>query len=214
VRSAQALGTVLHLHRGTPFVYQGEELGMPNAPWASVDEFRDLESVNHHADAIAAGQDPAAALAGLRAMSRDNARTPVQWDSSAHAGFTTGTPWLPVHPDFAQVNAAAERDEPHSVLAHYRRLIELRHTEDVVAHGDFTMLLPDSAQLYAFLRRLGGVQLLVVANLSGTGASVPLPDWPQWAAEPVLLTNLPDRPAEADPLVLEPWEARVHRREV
>jgi oligo-1,6-glucosidase len=94
----KALGTVLHLHRGTPFVYQGEELGMPNAPWASVDDFRDLESVNHYADALAGGQDPLAALAGLRAMSRDNAGTPVQWDASPHAGFTTGTPWLPVHP--------------------------------------------------------------------------------------------------------------------
>jgi oligo-1,6-glucosidase len=146
-------------------------------------------------------------------MSRDNARTPVQWDSSAHAGFTTGTPWLPVHPDFGELNAAAQRDDAGSVLAHYRRLIELRHTEDVVAHGDFTMLLPDDEQLYVFLRRLGGVQLLVVANLSGTRASVPLPAWLQWAAEPVLLTNLPDRPADADASVLEPWEARVHRRE-
>ena len=212
VRSATALGTVLHLHRGTPFVYQGEELGMPNAPWTSVDDFRDLESVNHHADALAGGQDPAAALAGLRLMSRDNARTPVQWDASAHAGFTTGTPWLPVHPDHAQVNAAVQRDDPDSVLSHYRRLIALRHTEDVVAHGDFAMLLPESRQLYAFLRRLGDVQLLVVANLSGDRAPVPLPDWPAWAAAPVLLTNVRERPAGADPLVLEPWEARVHRR--
>jgi oligo-1,6-glucosidase len=212
-RSAKALGTVLHLHRGTPFVYQGEELGMPNAPWASVDDFRDLESVNHHADALAAGQDPAAALAGLRAMSRDNARTPVQWDTSANAGFTTGTPWLPVHPDAGRVNAAVQRDDPDSVLAHYRRLIALRHTEDAVAHGDFTMLLPDDERVYAFRRRHGGVELLVVANLSSAGAvPVLLPDWPGWAVEPVLHTNLPER--SADPLVLDPWEARVHRREV
>ena len=173
---------------------------MPNAPWASVDDFRDLESVNHHADALAAGQDPADALAALRAMSRDNARTPVQWDASRHAGFTTGTPWLPVHPDAGRVNAAVQRDDPHSVLAHYRRLIALRHTEDAVAHGDFTMLLPDDERVYAFLRRYGGVQLLVVANLSSADAV------------PVLHTNLRER--SGDPRVLDPWEARVHRREV
>jgi len=213
VRSAKALGTVLHLHRGTPFVYQGEELGMPNAPWESVDDFRDLESLNHYADAVAGGQDPAAALDGLRAMSRDNARTPVQWDASPHAGFTTGTPWLPVHPDSAVLNVAVQREDPDSVLSHYRRLIDLRHTEDVVAHGDFTMLLPDSQQVYAFLRRLGRVELLVVANLSAVDAAVDLPDWPQWAATPVLITNLSARNADADPLLLEPWEARVHRRD-
>ena len=212
-RSAKALATVLHLHRGTPFVYQGEELGMPNAPWTSVEDFRDLESVNHYADALAAGQDPAAALAGLRAMSRDNARTPVQWDASPHAGFTTGTPWLPVHPDAVRVNAAVQRDDPGSVLAHYRRLIALRHTEDVVAHGDFTMLLPDDERVYAFLRRLGSVELLVLANLSGTEARVDLPDWHRWAAAPVLITNLADRQLGTDANVLQPWEARVHRRE-
>jgi oligo-1,6-glucosidase len=186
---------------------------MPNAPWESVDQFRDLESVNHYADALAGGQDPAAALFGLRAMSRDNARTPVHWDATEHAGFTTGTPWLPVHPDFAAVNAAAQRDDPGSVLAHYRRLIELRHTEDVVAHGSFTMLLPEDRQVYAFLRRLGRVELLVLANLSGRPATVTLTEWPQWTAEPVLITNLPERAVDADVLVLEPWEARVHRRE-
>ena len=174
---------------------------------------RDLGSVNHYADALAGGQDPSEALDGLRAMSRDNARTPMQWDASAHAGFSTGTPWLPVHADYEVVNAAAQRDDPNSVLAHYRRLIELRHNLDVVALGDFTMLLPESEWVYAFLRRLGHVELLVVANLSGTRVPVPLPDWAQWSAARVLITNVPERPADADPLALEPWEARVHRRE-
>jgi oligo-1,6-glucosidase len=145
-------------------------------------------------------------------MSRDNARTPMQWDASSHAGFTTGTPWLPVHPDFAEVNAAAQRDDPGSVLAHYRTLIRLRHTEEVVAHGDFTMLLPDHEQVYAFLRTGDGAQLLVLANLSGDRVEVPLPDWPQWAQTQVLISNVPDRPVEPQRLVLEPWEARVHRR--
>ena len=141
--SATCLATLLHLHRGTPYVYQGQEIGMANYPFASVDDFRDLESVNHFGTAMVAGQDPAAVLAALRRMSRDNARTPVQWDDTEHAGFTTGTPWLPVNPDHGEWNAAAQRDDPASVLAHYRRLIALRHENPVVALGDFAMLLPE-----------------------------------------------------------------------
>ncbi len=214
VRSATMLATVLHLHRGTPFVYQGEELGMANAPFGSLTDFRDLESVNHVADAVAAGADPARVLASVRAMSRDNARTPVQWDASPHAGFTTGTPWLPVHPDYTEVNAAAQRDDPQSVLAHYRRLIALRHDEPVVAHGSFTMLLPEHEQVYAFVRRYGDVELLVLGNFSGEPLIVDLADAAGWAASPVLLSNLDPGPAPSDVLALQPWEARVHRRTV
>jgi oligo-1,6-glucosidase len=97
--SAKTLGTLLHLHRGTPYVYQGEELGMTNYPWSGIGQFRDIESINHYADAVARGADPELVLAGLREASRDNARTPMQWDASANAGFTTGTPWLPVNPN-------------------------------------------------------------------------------------------------------------------
>jgi oligo-1,6-glucosidase len=212
VRSATMLATVLHLHRGTPFVYQGEELGMANAPFAALSDFRDLESLNHAAEAIDGGADPDDVLAALRARSRDNARTPVQWDASPHAGFTTGVPWLPVHPDYEQVNVAAQRDDPHSVLAHYRRLIALRHDEPVVAHGSFTMLLPEHEHVYAFLRRLGEVELLVLGSFSGEPLVVDLPDAAEWAAAPVLLSNLDVVPEPSEVLSLEPWEARVHRR--
>jgi oligo-1,6-glucosidase len=118
VRSATMLGTVLHLHRGTPYVYQGEELGMTNAPFAGVDDFRDVESLNHHRAALQRGEDPDRVLAALRTMSRDNARTPMQWDASEHAGFTTGTPWIPVNPNHAEINVEAALADPSSVLAH------------------------------------------------------------------------------------------------
>ncbi|CAN5122080.1 alpha-glucosidase [soil metagenome] len=185
VRSAKALATVLHLHRGTPFVYQGEELGMPNAPWSGIEDFRDVESLNHWRDAVDGGAEPERVLDALRAMSRDNARTPVQWDGSPHAGFTTGTPWLPVHPDADRVNVAVQRDDPDSVLAHYRRLISLRHDEPAVALAGFTMLLPEHPQVYAFLRRLDDVELLVLANLSGQQVEVDVPDG--WDGAKVLL---------------------------
>jgi oligo-1,6-glucosidase len=141
VASAKALATLLHLHRGTPYIYQGEELGMTNAPFGSIEDFRDIESRNYAATAVAAGHDPDAVMAALQVRSRDNARTPVQWDDSPNAGFTSGTPWMAVHPDYADVNAAAAAVDPESVFHHYRRLIELRHSDQTVVHGDFTMLL-------------------------------------------------------------------------
>src|SRR3954466_9365609 len=204
--SAACLATLLHLHRGTPYVYQGQEIGMANFPFATVDDFRDLESVNHFAAAMVAGEDSTAVLAALRRMSRDNARTPVQWDASPNTGFTTGTPWLPVNPDHVAWNAAAQRQDPTSVLAHYRRLIALRHENPVVALGDFAMLLPDHEDLYAFTRTLDGQVLLVVCNLSRT--PYPLDELlPQAANGRLVLGNLPDE----DPDVLRPWEARVLR---
>jgi len=212
VRSAKLLGTLLHLHRGTPYVYQGEELGMTNAPFAGLDDFRDIESLNRYAEATALGDPPEHVLATLRAMTRDNARTPMQWDDSPHAGFTTGEPWIGVNPNHREVNARAALADEDSVLHHYRRLIALRHDEPAVAHGDFTMLLGDHEQVYAFTRRHAGTALLVVANVSGAPATVELPDAAVWRDAELLLPNVPDPAPVAARLTLEPWEARIHRR--
>jgi oligo-1,6-glucosidase len=204
--SATCLATLLHLHRGTPYVYQGEELGMANAPFVALADFRDVESLNHHVQAVAHGEDAGAVLAALRRMSRDNARTPVQWDDSPNAGFTTGTPWIAVNPDHVEWNAAAQRQDPHSVFAHHRRLITLRHELPVVALGDFTMLLPEHDEVYAFTRSLDGQTLLVVCNVSGAthelGGLLP-----EAVGADLVLGNLP----AGDPAVLRPWEARVLR---
>ena len=144
-------------------------------------------------------------LAGLRTMGRDNARTPMQWDAGEHAGFTSGEPWIPVNPNFTEINAEAARTDPDSVFHHYRRLIELRHAEPVVAHGDFTMLLPDDERVYAFTRRLDDVELLVLGNFSGEDAPVELRE----AGGELVLGNYADAGEE---LVLRPWETRVLRR--
>jgi oligo-1,6-glucosidase len=219
VPSAKALATVLHLHRGTPYVYQGEELGMANYPFTAVEQFRDVESLNHYRAAVGRGEAPDAVLAALRAMSRDNARTPVQWDDGPHAGFCpeNSTPWIAVNPDHVDVNAAAQRDDPGSVFSHYRRLIELRHTEPAVAEGDFTMLLADDPQVYAFTRVLDGVRLLVLANLASRDADIEVPGGARWATAQVLLRSGGD---EAPGPALgpdgrwraAPWEALVLRQ--
>ena len=217
--SAKALTTVLHLHRGTPYLYQGEELGMTNFPFAGIADFVDLESVNHYAEAVAAGQDPETILAALRRKGRDNARTPMQWDASEHAGFTTGTPWLAVNPNYPHINAADQVQDPDSVFAHTRAVIALRHTLPVVAHGDFTMLLPQDERVYAFERALGEDRILVVGNLSGDAAvPAPVPEAAQWAAAPVLLASGgknsgASEPALDCPIILGPWECRVLRRQ-
>lgn len=193
--SATMLATVLHLHRGTPYVYQGEELGMTNAHFTRLDQYRDIETLRH--------VEATGSLAGVAQMGRDNARTPMQWSSELHGGFTTGTPWIGVNENFRMINAAAERAEPESVFHHYRRLIALRHEDPVVALGDFTMLLPDHEHVYAFTRSLDGVTLTVLGNFSGTLQEVGLDEDPG----ELILSNY-SAPATA----LRPWEARVHRR--
>ena len=140
---------------------------MTNAPFAAIDDYRDIEAVNHYREAIAIGADPGEVLAALRAMGRDHAVAALQWDDTAHAGPRVRRR-LAVNPNHTEVNAAAQVADPDSVFHHYRRLIELRKTEPAVAHGDFTMLVEDDPVVYAFKRRLDDTELLVVANFSGS----------------------------------------------
>jgi oligo-1,6-glucosidase len=212
VRAAKLLGTILHLHRGTPYIYQGEELGMTNASFASIEDFLDIESLNHYAEAMAHGEAPEYVLETLRSASRDNARTPMQWDGSEHAGFTTGTPWMAVNPNHTEISAQAAIADSDSVFHHYRQLIELRHTEPVVAHGSFHMLLADHRHVYAFIRRYGDTELLVLANFSGAPAAIEVPDADRWQDADLILANVPVPAALRVRVTLQPWEARVHRR--
>jgi oligo-1,6-glucosidase len=210
VHSAKTLGTVLHLHHGTPYVYQGEELGMTNTYFADIAEYRDIESINHHADALALGMSAEAVLHSLSVKGRDNARTPMQWDSSTHAGFSDAEPWLPANPNKDQINAEAAVADPNSVFHHYRRLIDLRHRHQVVVEGRFRLLLPEDPQIWAFTRTLGAETLLVLANCSSKPASVPRGgSIPDLAGATLLLTTHDGR----DGLELAPWESRVYLRD-
>jgi oligo-1,6-glucosidase len=215
VASAKTLATVLHLHRGTPYVYQGDELGMANSPFTALADFRDIQALRFYSEAEARGDvDLPALLLAMARMSRDQGRTPVQWDASPGAGFTTGTPWLPVNPDHVTVNAAAQLDDPDSVLAHYRRLIALRHEDPVVTDGDFELLLPEHPTIWAFLRRTPDTELLVAANFSADVTDAALPLDAYWADASVVLTSLAgETPLQPPPdLKLRPWESVVWRR--
>lgn len=205
VNSAKTLATVLHLHKGTPYIYQGDEFGMTNSPFTEIGHYQDVESLNYHAQATGRGVVEAEVLRSLAAKSRDHARTPVQWDRTPHAGFTTGEPWIPVNPNYREVNARAALRDPDSVFAHFRRLIALRHENRTVQEGRFELLLPDHGQIWAFTRALDDRTLLVLANCSSRAAQLPLEELPALeGGERILGTH-----DEADPAVLAPWESRV-----
>lgn len=204
--SATLLAAVLHLHRGTPYVYQGEELGMTNYPFTDIGEFADIEALNYYHQAVEEqGLDPRLVLQSLEIAARDNSRTPMQWDGSAQAGFTTGTPWLAVNPNASRINAEAQVKDPESVFAWYRELIAMRHRDVVVRHGAFELLLPADPQVYAFTRTLDAQRLLVVANFSSE------------PAEPALdMDGQIEVCNYREPVTdhLRPWEVRVYRQRV
>ena len=172
VASAKAFGTVLHLMSGTPYVYQGEEIGMTGAHFTELSQYRDLESLNWAAE-VEGVRPLESVLRSLKVKGRDNARTPMQWDSSTNGGFTTGTPWIEVNPNYATINAAAAVADPNSVFHHYKKLIGLRHEHDVIVHGSFELLWPEHAQLFAYRREFEGATLTVVVNLSNETVQVP-----------------------------------------
>ncbi len=174
VESAKALGTILHLMRGTPYVYQGEELGMTNCYFTDLDQYQDIESVNWAADAIAEGsRSMERILDSLQVKSRDNARTPMLWNDGENAGFTTGKPWLKINDNYTEINAEAALADKESVFWHYRDLIALRHSNDIVVNGTFDLLWPEHEQLFAYQRGLDGKTLTVVANFSDHPVELP-----------------------------------------
>lgn len=167
--SAKCIATCLHMMQGTPYVYQGEELGMTNTVFNSVDDFRDLESVNAYRELIESGlytkEDMFPKIAH---KSRDNARTPMPWDTSENAGFTTGTPWLALNPNYNKINVADQLKRENSVFHYYQKLIKLRKEYEIIVYGKYELLLPDDEHIFAYVRTLGNQKLLVVCNFSKT----------------------------------------------
>ncbi len=208
--SAKALATVLHGMRGTPFVYQGEELGMTNYPFKNPQELEDVESLNYYNDVLEAGGDAKAALAGLARMGRDNARTPMQWDAGPHAGFSSATPWMPVNPNHTWLNAATQVDAADSVFAHYQALIRLRHDLPILVDGDFTPLMAEDPQIWAYTRTSPTDGLVVLANCGRTTRQIDVA--PGWMGATLLLGNLPDAEGSlaSTTLELSPWESRIY----
>ncbi|MDG4647835.1 alpha-glucosidase [Roseibacterium sp. SDUM158017] len=206
VASAKALATVMHLMKGTPFVYQGEEIGMTNAGFTRIDQYRDLETLRHYAGQIAAGVPPEAFLAGARAFSRDNARTPMQWTGGPNAGFTAGTPWIEANPNHAKINVEADKADPDGIFHHYRRLIALRRDMAIVRHGRYRPHLEAHPAIFAYSRAQDGERLVVVANLSPRAFAEDMPDWLPHDGETLIASHgAPDLTGAT--LSLRPYES-------
>lgn len=211
--SATALATVLYMQRGTPFLYQGEELGMTNARFDTLDQYRDIETLSFITEAVEVlGIDEDNALGRVQAVSRDNSRTPMQWTDDANAGFTDGVPWIPVNSNYTIINAAAQRNRPCTVFDYYRRLLALRKTQPAAIKGEFKLLLEDHPSLFVYTRCLDQTWLLVAANLSNK--QVDLDDeepWRSWWREKMVLANYPQQPTR-NLQHLQPWETFVLKR--
>ena len=204
-RSAKCLATLMYLQRGTPFIYQGEELGMTNAPFETREQLRDVEELNLLA-LCKNEAELAWAWRGIKAKGRDNARTPMQWSAGKNAGFTTGEPWIMLNPNHTRINAEAEEQDPDSILNYYRALIALRNSTPALLRGDWRELLPENGQIVAYVRELEGEEYTVLCNLSGERAELPC-DMSEFG-EPVL-SNMPSDPAAE---ALYPYQALVLKR--
>lgn len=209
--SAKMLATCLHMMQGTPYIYQGEELGMTNYPFQSLDEFRDIESINAYHELTEKG------IVGKEDMfryisykGRDNARTPVQWDDSQNAGFTTGTPWIPVNPNYTEINAKEQLGRRDSVFHYYKELIRLRKEHEIIVYGQYELLNPENEEVYAYRRKLNGQELLIICNFSENDIAYEIPESEIEKADEaqILITNC-GRTGLEKQMLLKPYEASV-----
>lgn len=205
--SAKMLATCLHMMQGTPYIYQGEELGMTNYPFQMPADFRDIESINAYKEWCESGLVSHELFwPCITNISRDNARTPVQWDDSENAGFTTGTPWIQVNPNYKEINAKAEVADPNSVFHYYRKLIALRKKYPVVVYGKYELLLPEDEELFVYTRTCEDEKLLVVCSFTEQERTIELPE--EFIGAECIISNM-DNSYEQKEVTLKPYEAFV-----
>ena len=217
VESAKMLATILHGMEGTPYVYQGEELGMTNVRFESIEQYQDIEIRNMYRERLEKGYAEKDIMESIYAKGRDNARTPMQWDDTENAGFTTGTPWLGVNPNYTEINARSQLHDENSVFHYYKKLIQLRKENSIFVEGDFTLLLPEDENIFAYVREYEGRKLLVAANFTDKEVECPiLKEWGVSGAEDgvdksrdngvLLIHNYSDLPSQQK---LRPYEAMM-----
>lgn len=205
--SAKMLATCIHMMQGTPYVYQGEELGMTNCPFNTLDNFRDLESINAFHELTEQGKmTEEDMMAAIGYKGRDNARTPMQWDDSAYAGFSTANPWIMVNPNYTKINAKDQVNREDSVFKYYQKLIKLRHESELIVYGTYDLILDDDKDIYAYIRTLGNEKLIVYCNFSENTREVELPE--EFTNGKVLISNYIDAKVNHK-ITLRPYEAIV-----
>lgn len=208
--SAKMLATCIHTMQGTPYIYQGEELGMTNAPFEDISQYRDIESINAYHELVEEGRTTREdMLSYLRARSRDHARTPMQWDDSPNGGFTKGNPWIMVNPNYRKINAKAQQQDPDSVFSYYKELLKLRKQYEVIVYGTYQLLLPEDPELFVFTRTLGKEKLLTLLNFTDGRTEFSLPE--DWRGhKKLLICNYKNIEETHGKVELQPYEARVY----
>ncbi len=213
VESAKMLATFLHMLQGTPYVYQGEEIGMTNVKFESISDYRDIETVNMYKENVEQrGTDSRVVLQKIHAQSRDNARTPVQWDASENAGFSSGIPWIKVNPNYTAINAKQALADPQSIFYYYQKLIRLRKDNPIIVYGRYDLILESHREIYAFTRTLEDDRLLVILNFTKNKPVFALPSSVPFSDNELLIGNYTADPIEDIRLLtLRPYEARVYK---
>jgi len=206
--SSKMLTLYLLSMRGTPYWYMGDEIGMTNIKFERIEDYQDLMTINWYHLYEQEGGDTQAFLESQKITGRDNARTPIQWDDSDGAGFTTGEPWLAINENRKQINVAAQDNDPNSVLNFFRRMVQLRKDDLTLVYGGYTLLFADHPAAYVYTRELDGRRLLVLCNFSSESITLALPDELQPSAEP-LINNYPQFGCTEGSVVLEPWQGVI-----
>ncbi len=214
VESAKMLATFLHMMQGTPYIYQGEELAMTNVKFDSLEEYNDIEIHNMYREKVTeGGEDHDKIMEAIYLKGRDNARTPMQWDDSEHAGFTTGTPWLKVNPNYKEINAENALKDASSIFYYYKELNRLRKEHDIIVYGTYDLILEDDPQIYAYTRSLGEEKMVIMCNFTEENATFTLPEDIQYESASLMIGNYGEGTGEErlEGLQLRPYEARVYR---
>ena len=209
VESAKMLATLLHGMKGTPYIYQGEELGMTNVRFEDINEYNDIETLNMYKDRISKGYSHDEIMASIYAKGRDNARTPMQWDSTENAGFTTGKPWLKVNKNYKFINAEDCLQDKDSIFYHYKKLIDIRKHNDTIIYGDYKLLLPEDKNVFAYSRELNGDKIVVVCNFYNKEVNLNFKE--DFNNVEILLSNYKDSSILMKDLKLRPYEAIMYR---
>ncbi len=212
IESAKMLATVLHMMKGTPYIYQGEEIGMTNVRFESIDEYRDIETLNMYKEkVIDRGEDIEKVMESIYIKGRDNARTPMQWDDQNHAGFTTGEPWITVNPNYKEINVKQAIQNKDSIFYYYKKLIELRKNNEIVVYGSYDLILENNPSIFAYVRTYGDEKLLVIANFTAEECIFELPEDVSYSEVELLIHNYDVENGPIENIPLRPYEAIVFK---